>query len=223
MKKLLAGGLFLVLLLLAFPGRAQVFFGFKAGATIATIDERPTLASIGQAENITGAAAGFFLQFGGEGLFSLRPEFNYQQKGYRYRYAEADSSYSERYNYLDVPVALRLNLGTRNFKIFAEGGASMGFLLNGVRTIAANGIEAETDIDPDNYAGAFGEQHRDYDLGGLVGGGIEAKVGIGRVFINGRYNLDLNDFYTFEQDTPPDWEAIRWRSFDLTIGYGIRL
>ncbi len=209
--------------LLLFPLSAQLSFGIKAGATIATVNERPQLADLANRENITGLAAGFFLEFGGNSLLGLRPELLFRQKGYQYSFPDLDSLYSEQFNYLDLPVVLRLHLGPQNLRLYAEGGASLGYLLNGVRTYTENGREIEEDIDTSDDYDATGRREVSIDFGGVLGAGLEAKIGPGRLHLGGRYNIDLNDFYDFEGQAPPDWEALRWRSLDVTLGYSITL
>lgn len=217
--------LFTILLLLLFltSGTAQVTVGFKAGGTVATVDQTPTLADIRETNSITGFSGGFFLEFG-EGLAALRPELLFQQRGYEYALADFDSTFLERFNYLDIPVTLRLRFGKPKFRLFIEGGASLGFVLDGIRRISANGATVEMDIPTGDPFGPDGRKNRSYDLTGILGGGLEFKLGPGILTFNGRYNLDLNDLYEFEDDqAPPDWEAVKWRSFDFTVGYGFRL
>ena len=202
---------------------AQISFGIKAGATLATINDRPQLADLANRENIPGLAAGFFFEFSGNSLLGLRPELLFRQKGFQYTFPDLDSLYAERFNYLDLPVVLRLHLGPRNLRLYAEGGASLGYLLNGVRTFTQEGREIEEDIDTGDDYDASGRREVSIDFGGVLGAGLEAKIGPGRLHLGGRYNIDLNDFYDFEGQTPPDWEALRWRSLDGTLGYSITL
>ncbi|MEM6770172.1 MAG: hypothetical protein AAF597_06275 [Bacteroidota bacterium] len=49
--------------------------------------------------------------------------------------------------------------------------------------------------------------------------GTHAQLSFG-----GRYNVDLNDLYDFkDQDVTPNWREVKWRSFDITVGYGLTL
>jgi hypothetical protein len=215
--------LFLSLLFFGSGISAQITLGVKAGGTVATVDQTPTLADIRETNNVTGFSGGFFVEFG-EGLAALRPELLFQQRGYEYTLADFDSTFLERFNYLDIPVTLRLRFGQPKFRVFVEGGASLGFVLDGIRRVSANGNTVEMDIPTGDPFGPDGRKNRNYDLTGILGGGVEFKLGPGILSCNGRYNLDLNDLYQFEDNqAPPDWEEVKWRSFDFTVGYGFRL
>lgn len=202
---------------------AQVTIGFKAGGTIATVDETPTLANVREKGNVTGFSGGLFFEFG-EGLAALRPELLFQQRGYEYSLEEFDSTFFERFNYLDLPVTLRLRFGKPKFRLFVEGGASLGFVLDGIRRVTADGNTVETEIPTNSFFGPDGRKPQGYDLMGILGAGLEFQLGPGILTFNGRYNLDLTDLYEFDDSqAPPEWENTRWRSFDFTIGYGFRL
>jgi hypothetical protein len=214
---------FLLLCLSASGAFAQLTIGFKAGGTIATVDETPTLADVREKGNVTGFSGGLFFEFG-EGLMALRPEVLFQQRGYEYSLESFDSTFFERFNYLDLPVTLRLRFGKPKFRLFLEGGASLGFVLDGIRRVTANGNTVETDIPVDSFFGPDGRKPQSYELTGILGAGLEFQLGPGILTFNGRYNLDLTDIYEFEDDqAPPEWENTRWRSFDFTVGYGFRL
>lgn len=202
---------------------AQVTIGIKGGGTIATVNETPTLANITETGNISAFTGGVFLEFG-DGLAAFRPEVLLQQRGYEYRLDNIDSTFLERFNYLDVPVTLRLRLGKPNFRFYLEGGASLGFVLDGIRRASANGNSVETDLLATMLSGQTEGESRGYDLAGIVGGGVELKLGPGRLSFGGRYNVDLNDLYDFKDNSaPPNWREVKWRSFDFTVGYGLTL
>lgn len=209
--------------LLSWSAEAQVTIGLKGGATFATINETPNLADITNVDNISGATFGAFLEFGGNSLLGFRPEAIFQQKGYQYSSIDLDSIFTERYDYLDIPVALRLHLGSPKLRLFVEGGASLGFVLKGIRRLSVDGREMEEDIALDDEYDNDGRREVPIDLSGIFGGGLEAKLGPGLLSLGGRYQLDLNDFYEFETNAPPNWEGIKWRSLAITLGYGIPL
>lgn len=215
--------LLLFLFTILAPAHAQVTIGVKGGGTIATVNETPTLANITETGSISGLTGGVFLEFG-EGLAALRPEVLLQQRGYDYTLAGNDSTFLEQFNYLDIPVTLRLRLGKPKFRFYLEGGASLGFVLDGIRRASADGNSVETDLLATGLTGQTEGESRGYDLMGIFGGGLELKLGPGRLSIGGRYNVDLNDLYDFkDQSAPPDWQEVRWRSFDFTVGYGVTL
>jgi len=88
-------------------GYAQITIGLKGGGTIATVNETPTLANITNTDNISALTGGVFFEFG-EGFAAFRPEVLLQQRGYEYTLADIDSTFLEQFNYLDIPITLRL-------------------------------------------------------------------------------------------------------------------
>ncbi len=216
----------ILLLFLFMPlasGYAQITIGLKGGGTIATVNETPTLANITNTDNISALTGGVFFEFG-EGFAAFRPEVLLQQRGYEYTLADIDSTFLEQFNYLDIPITLRLRLGKPKFRLYLEGGASLGFVLDGIRRASADGNSVETDLLTNGLSGQTAGESRGYDVMGIIGGGLELKLGPGRLSIGGRYNVDLNDLYDFkDQSAPPDWQEVKWRSFDFTVGYGLTL
>jgi len=215
------------LLLLSFISlaslHAQITIGIKGGGTIATVNETPTLANITQTGNISALTGGVFFEFG-DGFAAFRPEVLLQRRGYDYTLADIDSTFLEQFNYLDIPITLRLRLGKPKFRAYLEGGASLGFVIDGIRRASANGNSVETDLLTNGLTGQTEGESRGYDVMGIIGGGLEMKLGPGRLSFGGRYNVDLNDLYDFkDQSAPPDWQEVKWRSFDFTLGYGITL
>jgi hypothetical protein len=205
------------------PGQAQITIGLKGGGTIATVNETPTLSNITETGTISGLTGGVFLEFG-SGLAVFRPEVLFQQRGYDYTLANVDSTFLEQFNYLDLPITLRLRFGKEKFRVYVEGGASLGFVIDGIRRASANGNSVETDLLASGLTGEAGGESRGYDLNGIIGAGLEFKLGPGRLSLGGRYNVDLNDLYDFkDQSAPPEWREVKWRSFDFSVGYGITL
>jgi hypothetical protein len=205
------------------PVHAQITIGVKGGGTIATVNETPTLANITETGSISALTGGVFFEFG-EGFAALRPEVLLQRRGYDYTLAGIDSTFLEQFNYLDLPVTLRLRLGKPKFRFYLEGGASLGIVLDGIRRASADGNSVETDLLATGLTGPTEGESRGYDVMGILGGGLELKLGPGRLSFGGRYNVDLNDLYDFkDQSAPPNWQEVRWRSFDFTVGYGLTL
>ncbi|MEM9526708.1 MAG: porin family protein, partial [Bacteroidota bacterium] len=171
---------------------AQITIGIKGGGSIATVNETPTLANITQTGNISNLTGGVFFEFG-DGFAAFRPEVLLQRRGYDYSLENIDSTFLEQFNYLDIPITLRLRLGKPKFRFYLEGGASLGFVLDGIRRASADGNTVETDLLADGLTGNNEGESRGYDLMGIIGGGIELKLGPGRLSFGGRYNVDLND------------------------------
>ncbi|MDZ4749805.1 MAG: porin family protein [Saprospiraceae bacterium] len=107
----------------------------------------------------------------GTGFFMVQPELHWLQKGSVIADINGDDI-TNTFNYLELPVLLRLNFGNEA-KIFAIGGPSLGYLLSGK--------SGDFDIDKDLY--------EDLEWGVHLGVGI----GLGALEIDVRYMAGLSD------------------------------
>ncbi len=136
--------------------------------------------------NRTGIHAGVFLGGNRDGLFGLQSEINWIRK----RSEVGASGQQIRIDYLQVPVLLRLNIGSRS----ASGPALYGIAGPAIDIKIADAIEGIT-ID-DGFEGA--------DVTLVFGGGIE----VARIIIEGRYdkglrriNKTFNDIYDIKKES----------------------
>ncbi len=107
----------------------------------------------------------------GNGFFMFQPELHWLQKGSVIEDINGDDI-TNTFNYLELPVLLRLNFGGEA-KIFAFAGPSIGYLLGGK--------SGDIDIDKDLY--------EDLEWGAHLGFGI----GLGALEIDVRYMAGLSD------------------------------
>lgn len=106
----------------------------------------------------------------GDGVFMLQPELHWLQKGYVLE--DITEDVTNTFNYIELPLLLRLNFG-ESAKFFAFGGPSIGYLLSGKL--------GDIKIDRDDY--------EDLEWGLHLGFG----VGLGPVEIDVRYLAGLSD------------------------------
>lgn len=107
----------------------------------------------------------------GNGFFMLQPELHWLQKGSVISDINGDDV-TNTFNYLELPVLLRLNFGG-SVKLFALAGPSVGYLLGGK--------SGDVDIDKDFY--------NDIEWSGNLGLG----VGIGAFEVDVRYMAGFSD------------------------------
>lgn len=119
------------------------------------------------------------------GLISISPEFHWLQKGGKIEDLNGTvGEVSMTFNYLEIPVLVKLNFG-KSAGFFLFGGPSFGYLLNGTD----KDMDGQTnDIDLDFYKRA--------EFGAHVGGGI----GLGPIKIDVRYIFGLTDITDDSQD-----------------------
>jgi hypothetical protein len=118
-------------------------------------------------------------------------------------------------DYVEIPVLARVNLGGQSSRIrpFLVAGPAFGWQLDcGVTVDAAAG---GTEPDCDDLTENFGETFRDYEMGAVVGGGIDFSVGgIGSLSLDARYTRGLSDIGEGENAL-----NIRNQAFTLMLGY----
>ncbi len=171
-----------LLVLLVGTSRAQVGFGLTGGVNFATVggtDATPN------AKNLTGFAAGAYLDISVPFLISVQPEVLYSVKGYT---AEANfvilgNSYTAKgtatLNYLEIPVLVKYSFPVPVLKPTLYAGPAMGILLSAkMKTELTGQPTQETDI-KDNTNSP--------DWGGVVG----ASVHLLAVNVTARYTFGL--------------------------------
>ena len=158
----------------------------------------PTFAKFGSEsldfKTRTGLHGGVFFGGNRSGIFGVQPEINWIRKNS----ATELSSEDIRIDYLQVPVLLRLNIGTdsaNGFAVYGIGGPAISIKI----ADEVNGITLD-----DGFEGA--------DVGLVFGGGVE----ITRVIVEARYEKGLRRI----NDTFFEFEKIKSQSF--TILFGVR-
>jgi hypothetical protein len=119
------------------------------------------------------------------GLISISPEFHWLQKGGRLNDLNGTpGEVSRTFNYLEIPLLVKLNLG-KPIGFFLLAGPSVGYLLNGTDK---DGDGNTNDIDLDFYKRA--------EFGAHVGAGF----GFGPIKIDLRYIFGLTDIFDDSTD-----------------------
>ncbi|QKG56087.1 PorT family protein [Hymenobacter sp. BRD128] len=220
MAKLLSLAAGAALLALAAPSaHAQsIRFGLKAGANLSNL--AGNVVNQSQYNNRFGFHGGVMLNFGlANDLLSIQPELLYSQKGFKY----ADQSYtvlgntyrntgSVRYDYLDVPLLLRLKVSG----VFFEVGPQYSYLMNisTDRTQTYNGSVVGT-------AGS-GTSNLDNvnrnELGYVGGVGFQSSQGF---LLGVRYNGAFTDFAK-DGYSNNDFKNARNSAFQAYVGFLLR-
>jgi hypothetical protein len=168
-----------LLLSLALPAYAQKRIGIIGGVNLATL----SIDSL-QADYKTKNSAGIAIGLAGDVAFTpnvmIRIEPMYMMKGAKFERSDNTKLGKLKLSYIDVPVELKLMFGTSRARPYVLGGPSVGFLVSAKR----DSLGSDTDV-KSNY--------KSTELG-LVGGvGLAFTTMRHAVFIEGRYQLGLED------------------------------
>ncbi|WP_205503444.1 porin family protein [Rufibacter psychrotolerans] len=187
-------------------------FGIKAGANYSNISGDLDNQDI--YKNKFGFVGGITSNFdlSGDGFLSLQPELLFSQRGYQYRdeeYPIGNTTFKSKgtvnFNYLDLPVMLRINAGG----LFFEGGPQASYLL-GIKDKSEtqqgnNEFETSRRIDKDNLS--------EFEIGYAAGIGYQAQNGIS---LGLRYNGSINSLAKEDNDNLTN---ARHSAFQLTLGF----
>jgi hypothetical protein len=202
----------------------DVRFGLRAGANYSN------LAGDIKNESTYNNKAGFLggvlvnVPVTSDGFFSVQPEVLYSQKGFENKPTEYTGllDYKQQregkvnYNYLDVPVLLRINAGG----FIAEAGPQYSYLLsssNETKTTTTPALgDAPTTTEAQNKNDVSGLNRN--ELGYLAGVGYQADNGVS---LSLRYNGAFSDFVKSDNNTyfNGDLKNARHSAFQLSLGY----
>jgi hypothetical protein len=198
----------LALLLIAAPQTAQAQqFGILGGANFAGVtgDDVPD-----DIQNTTGLVAGVFGRIGLGQIITFQPEVHYSQKGWEEEGTLADRF--TKFDYVDVP--LFLSFGFPN-SFHAMVGPNFAFEIGCDVEIdpKAAGEEQTFDCDDDDDDDGV-EARKDFVAGAVAGLGIDFPLGGLNLFIDGRFNIDLE---SIDSDDDGD-QDIKNRVFQVVGG-----
>ena len=162
---------------------AQSTIGIRAGV-ISSKQDIQNNSFIDEAGSKLGADVAFVADFP-IGILSISPEFHWLQKGGKIEDLQGSvGEFSRTFNYLEIPLLLKLNFGQK-VGFFLLAGPSVGYLLNGTDKDMDG---STTDIDLDFY--------KRVEYGAHAGAGI----GLGPIRVDVRYIFGLNDIFDDSQD-----------------------
>ena len=213
MRKLL---ILFALLGMTYHLSAQV--AVKAGVNFASMvfeDEENVIQDLTE-NGATGFTGGLVVLLPLNSMLAIQPEFLYTQKGAERSYTFLGETVTEKltYNYIDVPLMLRVSLGNTHGEglgLYLNAGVYGGYALNGKNTVTTPLGEEETDID---LSGDSKEKRADF---GFTGG---AGITIGDLILEVRYLHGTNNLLDDDIDNSNDnFDKLQHRGLALTAGW----
>jgi hypothetical protein len=193
----------------------QISIGAKAGLNLATFGVDESVKPDGQSY-LTGFNAGILANLELNDRFSIQPEFVYTQKGIKAITYNIVQAY--KLNYIEAPLLGKFIFGKKAVRGYLISGLSFGFALNAKYVAKIDGkeitrekIEFDNDIE-DGYA------DNRFDIGFIIGSGIQFAQGLGNFFVDIRYNMSLNSIERFKED-PKDYSKTRNKVIMISAGY----
>ncbi|MDZ4679108.1 MAG: porin family protein [Saprospiraceae bacterium] len=197
--------------------------GIKAGINVASLSQDPDEANYDdyKAVSILGFQGGLTFELPIAGPLAIQPELLFIQKGGKAEYIINESNKlinTVRYNYVELPVLLKLKLGSTDGEglgFYILGGPFVGYVLNGKSkqelTVLGQTTVSEQDIDYNDET----IQEKRIDWGASFGAGLH----FGKLFIDARYNLGVNNLLDEDANNNNDNKPyLRTRGIGLTLG-----
>jgi len=181
--------IFVALLCFPFFLSAQVEIGFRAGANLAEADLQRLYDKPFELESMNGIQASLFVNFQLGSAIALQPEISYSQKGFEASWNNADSSYTLRTNYFEVPLMIEFGFPIgKNLRVFGNAGPNASYLFNAQEEFHDKINETFSISDFD-----FEEENmlERLDLGVNFGGGVSFRVNRWKFMADARYNIGL--------------------------------
>ncbi len=158
------------------------YFGARLGLSSMYVSESTSSAS-GNYDNRLGFTTGLFVELGLSKYFSIQPELDFTNKGYKY---STGQSINIKLNYLEIPVILKPKFPIEEaLEIYGELGPSLSIGMGGEAVV--NGV---------SYSDLFGKDgYNSLDFGLNYGAGFNVKLkskykfGIGIRFFKGLSEL----------------------------------
>ena len=189
-------------------------FGVKAGANLSNL--AGDLTNQDQYKNRWGFHGGVMLNFGIGDIFSIQPEVLYSQKGFRYADQQVtvlNNTYRNtgnvRYDYLDVPVLLRI----RAAGVFFEVGPQYSYLMN-VSTDRQQTLNGSVVSTAGSGTSNLDNVRRN-ELGYVGGVGFQASNGF---LVGVRYNGAFTDFAKNSSYSNDEFRNARNSTFQAYVG-----
>jgi hypothetical protein len=227
MKRVFAPALAFAFSLVAFIAAAQVQVGIRGGANWATVSEPSLMQSLPiQPELSPGLMGGLFLDVPLSDRVSFRPEANFIQKGFLFREGtDIDLGIINlpigarvAYQAQSVQAAplLKVNLADGPVQPYLIAGPAISYAVDGrIRTRAtALFTTRNMDVDLD-----FGNTLNPWDFSGIGGLGLAANAGLGKVFVEARYEYG----FTRQLKVPVVNLPVRNRGIGVSVGYAFTL
>lgn len=161
----------LLLLLLSVHVNAQTALGLKLGF------QNTDLFDYEDASSVTATNYGLILNFGYSHVASFQMEVNYSPKGSVHNFF--DEEQEEVYNYIEMPLLLKLNFGANNLNYYG--------LIGGFAAVPYNIKVTSGGVEEKGGGLSDGNGFDRIDIGLQVGAGLSYNVGPGRIFGELRY------------------------------------
>jgi len=183
-------------------------FGIMGGVNLAKISGD----DVGSADNRTGFLGGVFLTVHLTNTFAIQPEAIYSQRGASDN-SEPGVNVTFKLDYIDVPVLLRFDVPVAGpIRPFLLAGPAFGLQTSCAVGVKGDGASMSVDCDRLGEAAEVQFEKKTFDLSGVVGAGLDFRVGGRTLMLGARYQHGFSDVM---EDV-----SVRNRTWSVVAGLG---
>ncbi|WP_128545655.1 porin family protein [Larkinella soli] len=224
MKRFTLAGIAALALLIVQTATAQVQVGFRAGANWGAVSKPDLIDTFSpEFKPSPGPTGAVFLEFPVSDRVSIRPEIAYIRKGFVINEGfdfslgsweiPLGARVAYQTNYVELPVLAKINLNDGPVQVYLMAGAAAGYAVDGRIRTRASALFRTRPIDIPMSMDGFGFNR--WDFSGIGGLGLSAEAGVGKFFVEARYEHGFSRQY----DLPMLQLPIRNRGLSASIGY----
>ncbi|MBL7818089.1 MAG: PorT family protein [Saprospiraceae bacterium] len=176
-------------------------------------------------KNMTNTNFGLVAQIGLTDNFSIQPELNYLQKGFRINEGTDLTLFNvpvpvgvnavTAIKYVEMPLLAKYKFRSEGASGYVFAGPSVGYALSGnLETHAQVIIDFKVGTTPINLDAV---DYKRLEVGGVVGAGFEVPIGNAKLFGEARYTHGFNQVYT----VPVVGAEVKNKGFGVSAGFAI--
>ncbi|HUH13719.1 MAG TPA: porin family protein [Longimicrobiales bacterium] len=183
---------------------AQMTIGAKGGLNLSNIENAEVLDSNSRSAFVGGG----FLRMGFLRGLTLQPELLYSSKGSDFpdEGVPGGQGVEWKLDYVEIPVLARYDFPFEPFRPYLMAGPYGAFEVK----CEIGDDDAVQDCDDTNF---FGAERRKFDWGAIVGGGLSFGMGPGRLLLETRYGIGVQDIFDDPEGVDNEDIEHRWASF----------
>jgi Outer membrane protein beta-barrel domain len=211
-----------------FSINAQNTAGLRVGSTWNNVTSKDLSGTI-DFKTMSSASFGAFYELDLGHNFSVQPEINYNEKGFKSDIGKDFTLFGVNLpvganavtviKYVDVPVLAKYKFGnTEGVHAYVIAGPSLGYAMNGTIDTRAKVLidfkiaSTPIDLTSNNY--------KRLEVAGVIGGGVALPIGDkAKLFADVRYTKSLMDVY----ELPITGSRLRNQGFGVGVGFAVNL
>jgi hypothetical protein len=156
-------------------------------------------------------------------MFAFQPELNYTEKGFGLSLSETlpiagfdlplNARTETRVRYIEMPLLGKIKFGNEDkAQAYLTLGPTIGYGLQGNMRAFAN-VLVDIRLYDQNFS--LNSDFQRFELGGMIGAGVQIPVGAGKIYLDGRFSHG----FTYSYRVPIVGANVRTQNLNASIGY----